>query len=97
MLILSERDARALVGVRDAIEAVEQTFVAMAREQARNYPVVREVLGYQDAVFGVKTGADTSTLLSGRDSARVASALAAPVLSIAARAGCGNIWPRRPG
>lgn len=65
MLILSERDARALVGVEDAIQAVERTFVAMAREQARNYPVVREVLGYQDAVFGVKTGADTSAPLLG--------------------------------
>jgi alanine dehydrogenase len=65
MLILSEQDARALVGVEAAIAAVEQTFVAMAREQARNYPVVREVLGYQDAVFGVKTGADTSAPLLG--------------------------------
>jgi alanine dehydrogenase len=65
MLILSEQDARKLVGVEDAIAAVEQTFVAMAREQARNYPVVREVLGYQDAVFGVKTGADTSAPLLG--------------------------------
>lgn len=65
MLILSEQDARALVGVEDAIAAVERSFVAMAREQARNYPVVREVLGYQDAVFGVKTGADTSAPLLG--------------------------------
>lgn len=65
MLILSEQDARALVGVEDAIAAVEQTFVAMAREQARNYPVVREVLGYASAVFGVKTGADTSAPLLG--------------------------------
>lgn len=60
VLVISEQLARDLVGVEDAIEAVEQTFVAMARGDARNYPVVREVLGYQDAVFGVKTGADTS-------------------------------------
>lgn len=59
MLIISEALARDLVSVEDAIAAVESTFAAMAREQARNYPVVREVLGYQDAVFGVKTGADT--------------------------------------
>lgn len=65
MLILSEQDARALVGVEDAIEVVEQSFAAMARGQARNYPVVREVLGYQDAVFGVKTGADTARPLLG--------------------------------
>jgi alanine dehydrogenase len=65
MLILSEQDARALVSVEDAIAVVEQSFAAMARQQARNYPVVRETLGYQDAVFGVKTGADLGTPLLG--------------------------------
>lgn len=65
MLILTEQDARALVGVEDAIAAVEQTFAAMANGQARNYPVVRELVGHQDAVFGVKTGADTGLPLLG--------------------------------
>lgn len=60
MLIISEDLARQLVSVEDAIASVEQTFAAMASGEARNYPVVREVLGYQDAVFGVKTGADVS-------------------------------------
>ena len=60
VMIISEEVARELVSVEDAIAAVEQTFAAMARGDARNYPVVREVLGYQDAVFGVKTGADTA-------------------------------------
>ncbi len=58
VLIVSEDLARKLVSVEDAIDAVEQCFVAMATGDARNYPVVREVLGYQNAVFGVKTGAD---------------------------------------
>lgn len=65
MRILSESDARQLVSMSDAIAAVEQGFAAMARGHARNYPVVREVLGHQDAVFGVKTGADTQTPLLG--------------------------------
>lgn len=65
MWIINEADARALVSVEDAIAAVEQTFAAMARGQARNYPVVREVVGYQDAVYGVKTGCDTSAPLLG--------------------------------
>jgi ornithine cyclodeaminase len=65
MLVLSEQDARALVDVEDALEVVGRTFAATARGQARNYPVVREVVGYQDAVFGVKTGADTSRPLLG--------------------------------
>ena len=55
MLVISEQDARVLVSVESAIAAVEKTFAAMAHGEARNYPVVREVLGYQDAVFGVKT------------------------------------------
>lgn len=65
MLVISEQDARALVSVEDAIAVVEQSFAAMARGQARNYPVVREVVGYQDAVYGVKTGCDTSVPLLG--------------------------------
>jgi len=65
MIVISEHDARTLVGVQDAIEAVERSFAAMARGQARNYPVVREVVGYQDAVFGVKTGADTAAPILG--------------------------------
>jgi len=65
MLIISEQDARALVSVEDAIAAVEKSFAAMARGLARNYPVVREVVGYQDAVYGVKTGCDTSAPLLG--------------------------------
>ena len=60
MLIISEKLAQELVSVEDAIEAVAETFVAMARGQARNYPVVRESVGYADAVYGVKAGADTS-------------------------------------
>lgn len=65
MRIISESDARQLVSMHDAIGAVEQCFAAMAKGHGRNYPVVREVLGHQDAVFGVKTGADTQTPLLG--------------------------------
>ncbi|MBC2836665.1 ornithine cyclodeaminase family protein [Paragemmobacter straminiformis] len=61
MLILSEAQARQLVGIDDAIEAVAATFRAMAKGAARNYPVVREGVGLNDAVFGVKAGADVST------------------------------------
>ena len=54
MLILSEAQVRQLVGIDDAIEAVRATFRAMAEGHARNYPVVRETVGMNDAVFGVK-------------------------------------------
>ncbi len=65
MIVVSEQDARSLVTVEDAVEAVEKSFVAMARGQARNYPVVRESVGYRDAVFGVKTGCDVSAPVLG--------------------------------
>lgn len=65
MLILSEQDARALVGAGDALPVIEQMFIAMAAGRARNHPVVREAVGYQDAVFGVKAGADLSHPLLG--------------------------------
>ncbi|MDB5522461.1 MAG: ornithine cyclodeaminase [Rhizobium sp.] len=65
MLIISEALARELVSAEDAIDAVEQSFAAMARGMARNYPVVREVVGHADAVFGVKTGADISVSFLG--------------------------------
>ncbi|WP_343079586.1 ornithine cyclodeaminase family protein [Ostreiculturibacter nitratireducens] len=60
MIVISETLAKELVSVEDAISAVETCFVAMARGDARNYPVVREVVGYADAVYGVKAGADVS-------------------------------------
>jgi alanine dehydrogenase len=65
MWVISEDDARALVSIENAIAEVEKSFAAMARGKARNYPVVREVVGYQDAVFGVKTGCDTSAPILG--------------------------------
>lgn len=65
MLIISEELARELVSVEDAIHSVESAFAAMARGDARNYPVVREVVGHRDAVYGVKTGCDTSAPILG--------------------------------
>ncbi|KAF0173656.1 MAG: ornithine cyclodeaminase [Rhodobacteraceae bacterium] len=60
MLIISESLAQDLVSIEDAIEAVAATFIAMAQGKARNYPVVREVVGHADAVYGVKAGGDIS-------------------------------------
>lgn len=60
MLIISETLAQELVSIEDAIDAVAAAFMAMAAGKARNYPVVREVVGYADAVYGVKAGGDVS-------------------------------------
>ncbi len=65
MLVISEDTARELVSAEAAIAAVEHCFAAMALGQARNYPVVREVVGMSDAVYGVKAGADTGTRVLG--------------------------------
>lgn len=65
MLVISEEIARDLVSAEAAITAVEECFAAMARGQARNYPVVREVVGMADAVYGVKAGADSSARVLG--------------------------------
>lgn len=65
MIVISEDRARELVGVQDALDAVERCFSSMALGSAKNLPVVREKLGYQDAVFGVKSGVDVSNPLLG--------------------------------
>lgn len=65
MIVITEDRARELVGVQDALDAVERCFSSMALGSAKNLPVVREKLGYQDAVFGVKSGVDVSIPLLG--------------------------------
>ncbi|KAA5606932.1 ornithine cyclodeaminase family protein [Roseospira marina] len=58
MYIVPESLARDLVSQEAATEAIETVFAAMAREEARNFPVVRETLGHADAVYGFKSGFD---------------------------------------
>lgn len=41
-----------------AFDAVEQVFAAMARDEAYNFPVVREAIGHEDALYGFKGGFD---------------------------------------
>jgi ornithine cyclodeaminase len=65
MIVISESLAQDLVSVEDAITAVESCFAAMERGEARNYPVIREAVGYADAVYGVKAGGDVSAPILG--------------------------------
>ena len=62
MLIVPESAIADLVSPADAFAAVEAVFAAMARSEARNFPVVREQLGHADAVYGFKSGFDASSL-----------------------------------
>ena len=43
-----------------AFDAVEKVFAAMAAEEAYNFPVVREAIDHEDALYGFKGGFDRS-------------------------------------
>jgi len=58
MYYLSEQTVCDLVKQPEVTEAMEKVYVAMATGDAVNFPVVRETLGYADAIFGFKSGFD---------------------------------------
>lgn len=65
MLIVSEETCRDVVGMGDALAAVEGVFAAMARGDAYNFPVIREAIGHADALYGFKSGFDRAGLTLG--------------------------------
>ena len=65
MLIVTEQTCQEVIGRPDAFEAVEKVFAAMARGDAYNFPVIREAIGYADALYGFKSGFDRSGLALG--------------------------------
>ena len=60
MWIVPEREISSLLTREGAFDAVEQVFAAMARGEARNFPVIREALGHEDALYGFKGGFDAA-------------------------------------
>ncbi len=58
LLIVGEDECEKLVGRAEAFDAVEAVFAAMARGDAYNFPVIREAIGYADALYGFKSGFD---------------------------------------
>lgn len=65
MIIVPEAEIAGLIGRRESFDAVEAVFAAMARGEARNFPVVREAIGHCDALYGFKSGFDRSRLILG--------------------------------
>lgn len=65
MIIVPEQEIAGLIGPQECFTAVEQVFAAMARKSATNFPVVREALGYADALYGFKSGFDRESLALG--------------------------------
>lgn len=57
MLVVAEDAVAGLLDEDDAFAAVEAIFAAMARDEARNFPVVREALG-EGRQYGFKSGFD---------------------------------------
>jgi ornithine cyclodeaminase len=58
LLIVGEDLCQKLVGRAEAFDAVQDVFAAMARGDAYNFPVIREAIGYADALYGFKSGFD---------------------------------------
>ncbi|MBP0481189.1 iminosuccinate reductase BhcD [Sagittula salina] len=65
ILIVGEEACAELVGRKEAFEAVEAVFGAMASGEARNFPVVREAIGHADALYGFKSGFDKAGMVLG--------------------------------
>jgi ornithine cyclodeaminase len=65
MFVISEKIAQQTVNILDAIGVVERVFSAMEKQEAVNYPVVRESLDSLNAVFGVKSGFDGAGMALG--------------------------------
>ncbi len=65
MLIVPEREIANLMTRTAAFDAVEQVFAAMAAGDAYNFPVVREAIGHEDALYGFKGGFDQAGLTLG--------------------------------
>ena len=65
MLIVPEREIADLMTREAAFDAVEKVFAAMASKDAYNFPVVREAIGHEDALYGFKGGFDQAGLTLG--------------------------------
>ena len=65
MLIVPEREIANLMTRDAAFDAVEKVFAAMAAEDAYNFPVIREAIGHEDALYGFKGGFDKAGLTLG--------------------------------
>lgn len=65
MYVVSEKDIAGLMTPEAAFIAVEAVFASMARRKAYNFPVVREAIGHEDALYGFKGGFDGAGLSLG--------------------------------
>ncbi len=62
---VSEETVAELLTSAEVQAVVENTFISMSESKARNFPVVREQLGYKDAIYGFKSGFDAENNILG--------------------------------
>mgnify|MGYP001819990556 FL=1 len=65
MIIVPEKEIAALMTRADAFTAVEQIFASMSKGSAYNFPVIREAIGHEDALYGFKGGFDKAGMSLG--------------------------------
>ncbi|MDJ0631527.1 MAG: ornithine cyclodeaminase family protein [Rhodobacter sp.] len=65
MWIVPEAAIADLITPEASFQAVESVFAAMASGEAYNFPVVREAIGHEDALYGFKGGFDRSGMALG--------------------------------
>lgn len=65
MFVVAEKEIAGLMTPEAAFEAIEAVFASMARRKAYNFPVVREAIGHEDALYGFKAGFDGAALVLG--------------------------------
>ena len=65
ILIVSEADCQEVISRNDAFLAVESVFGSMAKGDAYNFPVIREAIGHEDALYGFKSGFDKAGMSLG--------------------------------
>jgi ornithine cyclodeaminase len=65
MFIVPEKEIAGLLTRADAFDAVEQVFASMSKGSAYNFPVIREAIGYEDALYGFKGGFDKAGMALG--------------------------------
>jgi alanine dehydrogenase len=65
MLIVPEREIADLLTRDASFDAVEKVFAAMAAGDAYNFPVIREAIGHEGALYGFKGGFDGKGLTLG--------------------------------
>lgn len=65
MYIVPEKVIDGLVSRQDCFDAVGRVFGSMAMRSAYNFPVIREAIGYADALYGFKSGFDRESFALG--------------------------------